>query len=897
MSLRDRISAPGLLNPYAVPQGERRPSKALLVPKIRNAVAQWRDAEYPGATDTTKRLLQYWFENDHKVGRGKRAAEFSYYFCQREAVETLIYLYEVRRLRSMFDLARNFLPEQGRLLDMDDDDLARYVFKMATGSGKTKVMSMAVVWSYLNAVLEPGSEMPRVFLLIAPNVIVYERLKTDFEDGRIFREDPLIPPEFQAHWQFSVVLRDNPSAPSTRGALYLTNVQRLYDAPADRASRNESPAMTGVLGPRVRPDAALAGERLRDLVARHDRILVMNDEGHHLHDDDLEWAKVIAGLNAKIAERGGGVAAQLDFTATPKHQDGRLFREIVVDYPIAQAVEDCIVKKPILGELKGVVEYQDDNASVRYHDQLTMGITKWRQVNAEMEKSGKKPVLFIMAENTKSTDQIANWLEGQAGFTGRVLTIHTNQKGDVTEGTANQRELDELRKAAREVDSDENPYRAIVSVLMLREGWDVKNVVVIVPLRRYTAKAQILPEQTLGRGLRRMNLPGPGHDEQVIVIEHEAFKPFWWDYIQEEGLDAEWKPVDEIRPNFHAVYPDPSKSAFDVEIPILTPSLALSTGLEGMTLDEIDPLTVEPPQPGLLREDKFEYQGREMLTLDVVDYQEIERDFPASPGGYVNAACRLIERECRLTGQFHILAGLVKDYIERVLFGAYYSMDEEYVLTRLNRSDAKTAVFLAFRRAIWKRSVGQREVHPTGETLRLSETSGFEWSETRDRVVYPGAKTVFNLVACDNRYEAEFAQFLDRAPDVAAYGKNAPLVRFTLEYQNSQGALRLYYPDFIVRLVNGDHWLIETKGMEDIEVALKDARARQWARDATALSAAPAASSAAAPAAAAPDAPGSSSLAGAAAQWDYLKVPYETFRRSTASTFWELAGEMRAAGR
>ncbi len=868
MSLRS-ASAPGLLNAYAIPQGERRPSKAMLVPKIRNAVAQWRGEGYPGASDTTKRLLQYWFEDDHKVGRGKSAGEFRYYFCQREAIETLIHLYEVRRLRSMFDLARNFPPEQGRfLLDPNDDDLARYVFKMATGSGKTKVMSMAVVWSYLNAVLEPGSELPRAFLLIAPNVIVYERLKTDFEDGRVFREDPLIPPEFQSQWQFSVVLRDNPSAPSTLGALYLTNVQRLYDAPADRASRNEPPAMTGVLGPRVRPDAAGSGEALRDLVARHDRILVMNDEGHHLHNDDLEWAKVIARLNDTLAERGGGVAAQLDFTATPKHQNGALFREIVVDYPIAQAVADGIVKRPILGELSGVVDYQSNDASNRYRDRLVAGVAKWREINAEMEKSGKKPVLFVMTENTKSADQIANWLEGQEGFAERVLTIHTNQKGEVAEGTSNQRELDRLREAARKVDSDDNPYRAIVSVLMLREGWDVKNVVVIVPLRPYTSKAQILPEQTLGRGLRRMNLPGSGHDEEIIVIEHEAFKQFWSEYIEEEGLDVEWRPVNDVRPNFHAVYVDPSKSECDVEVPLLTPSLAVSVGLEGMTLDEIEPITVAPPHPHLIREDTILYQGREMLTLDVVDTQEIERDFPADPAGYVNAACQLIEKECRLVGQFHILAGLVKEYIENALFGGYYSMEEEYVLTRLNRADAKTAIFLAFRRAVWARSVAQREVRPTGDALRLSDTPGFEWSETRDRVVFRGAKTVFNLVACDNPYEAEFAQFLDRAGDVAAYGKNAPLVRFTLEYQDSQGALRLYYPDFIVRLVNGDHWLIETKGLEDIEVALKDARARQWSRDASALT---------------------------GVQWDYLKVPYETFRRSTAPSFWELAAELRTA--
>ena len=870
MSLRSR-SAPGLLNPYAVPQGERRPSKALLVPKIRNAVEQWRSERYSGATDTTKRLLQYWFENDHKVGRGKSAAEFRYYFCQREAIETLIHLYEVRKLRSMFDLARNFPPEQGQFwLDPNDDDRARYVFKMATGSGKTKVMSMAIVWSHLNAVLEPGADTPRTFLLIAPNVIVYERLRADFEDGRIFREDPLIPPEFQANWQFSVALRDNPSAPATLGALYLTNVQRLYDAPADRASRNESPAMTGVLGPRVRPDAARSGEALRDLIANRGdkRVLVMNDEGHHLHDDDLEWAKIIARLNETLAERGGGVAAQLDFTATPKHQDGRLFREIVMDYPIAQAVEDGIVKRPILGELAGVVDLQSDDAANRYRDRLTAGITKWREINAEMEKSGKKPVLFVMTESTKAANQVANWLEGQEGFAGRVLTIHTNQKGEVAEGSSNQRELDRLREAAREVDSDDNPYRAIVSVLMLREGWDVKNVVVIVPLRPYTSKAQILPEQTLGRGLRRMNIPGSGHDEEIIVIEHEAFKPFWQEHLAEEGLDVEWRPINEIRPNFHAVYVDPSKSEYDVEIPMLTPALAASVGLEGMTLDEIEPVTVEPPNPHLIREDTMLYRGREMLTLDVVDVQEIERDFPADPAGYVGAACQLIERECRLVGQFHILAGLVKEYIENALFGGVYSMDEEYVLRRLNRSDAKTAIFLAFRSAIWKRSVEQREVRPTGETLRLSGAPGFEWSDARDRMVYPGAKTVFNLVACDNRYEAEFAQFLDRAGDVAGYGKNAPQVRFTLEYQNSQGALRLYYPDFIVRLVNGDHWIVETKGLEDVEVALKDARARQWSRDASALT---------------------------GVRWDYLKVHDRDFRRSTAQSFWELAAEIQTA--
>ena len=857
-----------LLTPYAVPSS-RRPSRAMLVPKIRTAVDQWRGEGYPGATETSRRLLCFWFEQDHKVGRGKSASKFGFYFCQREAIETLIYLYEVRRLYSMYDLARNFPPENGQfwLNPNEDDSFARYVFKMATGSGKTMVMGMAVVWAYCNAVLEPGSGMPRTFLLIAPNVIVYERLKSDFEDGRVFRQYPLVPPDWESHWQMSVVLRDNPSTPSTLGALYLTNVQRLYDAPSDRAARNEPSAITGVIGAPVRKDAPLTGASLRELVERHERLLVLNDEGHHLHNDELEWAKVINGLHQTLAPRGGGVLAQLDFSATPKHQNGALFREIVVDYPIAQAVEDGIVKRPILGELSGVLDHQSEDASVRYRDRLTAGISKWREQWEEFQKTGKKPVLFIMAENTKAADQIADWLEGQQEFAGHVLTIHTNRSGDIVEGASNQKDIERLRDAARRVDSDDNPYRAIVSVLMLREGWDVKNVVVIVPLRPYTAKAAILPEQTLGRGLRRMNLPGSGHDEQVIVIEHEAFKPFWRKELEEEGLDVEWVPVGSIHPEFHSVYVDRSKLEHDIEVPLLTPSLAVSVVLDDMTLDEIEPVVVSAPHPKLLREDTIIYTGIEMLSLEVVEEQEIERDYPADPGGYVAATCRLIERECRLTGQFHILAGLVKEYIETRLFGGPYSMEEEYVLIRLNKPDAKKAIFQAFVRAIRKRSIEMRQVRSTGETLRMSDTNGFEWSEAGNRMVYPGIKTVFNFAPCDNAYEASFAQFLDGAGDVAAYVKNTLHTHFALEYQSSQGALRTYVPDFIVRLVDGSHWLVETKGLEDVEVALKDARARRWCKDVTELT---------------------------NVRWEYLKAPYHAFNQRESATFSDFVAEVRA---
>ena len=853
-----------LLPPYVVPR-QRRPSRAALVSGIRSAVDQWRAQGYPGATDTTRRLLQYWFQQDHKIRRKDKPQEFGYYFCQREAIETLIYLYEVRQLRSLYELARNFPPDSPFLIRPEEDRFARYVFKMATGSGKTKVMSLAVVWSYLNAIFEPNSTLPRTFLVIAPNVIVYERLKVDFADGRIFVEDPLIPPEWQSHWQMSVVLRDSPSPPSTLGALYLTNVQRLYDAPLDRAARNETPAMTGVLGTPVKKDAPITGEALRDLVLRHGELMVINDEGHHLHNEDLEWHKVIVGLHDKLRGRGlPGIACQLDFTATPKHQNGALFREIVVDYPIAQAVDDGIVKRPIMGELSGIIEQESKRASVRYRDRLTAGMKKWREFSERLQPTGKKPVLFIMTEDTKSADDIYNWLEEQRDFTGHVLNIHTNRTGEVIEAKSNQSLIDQLRQAARQVDSDANPYRAIVSVLMLREGWDVRNVVVIVPLRPYTAKAQILPEQTLGRGLRRMSLPASGNDEEVVVIEHEAFKPFWRNELEEEGLDVEWVPVDNAGPKFKPIYVDKSKLEYDIEVPILSPALTTSTtGLETFGLNDIEPRQVSPPQPFLMKEDKFGYKGVEMLTLRVVEQQEIERDFPADPVGYVSVMCNLIEKECHLTGQFHNLAGLVKSYIETVLFGTPVNMEEDYVLVRLNKPDAKAAIFEAFVEAIRERTIQPQQVRPTGEVMHFSSTPGYEWS----RPVHPGQKTVFNLVACDNEFEADFASFLDRASDVAAYAKNNLHTYFSLDYQNSEGAIRYYYPDFIVRTVTGENCLVETKGVEDIEVERKDARATQWCQDASATT---------------------------GSAWQYVKVPYELFQASTASTFSELLAEITA---
>ncbi len=176
---------------------------AMCVPLIRQEIAQWRAAGYKGITETTRQLLQWWFKSDHRITPG---TVFKYYPAQQDAIEALIYLYEVKKIRRRAELLTTYAKGQ-RFLLPQDDDFARYALKMATGSGKTKVMSLAVAWHYFNATAAGEDDYATTFLLIAPNIIVQERLATDFTGGKIFELDPVIPPELRAFWDFDTYMR------------------------------------------------------------------------------------------------------------------------------------------------------------------------------------------------------------------------------------------------------------------------------------------------------------------------------------------------------------------------------------------------------------------------------------------------------------------------------------------------------------------------------------------------------------------------------------------------------------------------------------------------------------------------------------------------------------------
>jgi type III restriction enzyme len=359
------------------------------VPALREAVKAWKTGGYKGITETTRILLNYWFETDHKLATG---LPFKYHPSQREAIETLIFVWEFEKVRTRKALLERYAQNLRDVRLPPYDDFARYCVKMATGSGKTKVMALAVAWQFLNAAREAddiSKDYARTFLLVAPNVIVFERLKGDFAGGRIFRTDPVIPKKLEIFWDFDCVMRGEGEKAHAKGTLFLTNIQQFYERP-NRAQEDEPEIMTEILGskpPTQKLELADFGDRI---ALRAGRLLVVNDEAHHTHDEDNEWNKVIRGLHAKTP-----LTAQLDFSATPRFQKGAIFPWTISDYPLKQAIIDGIVKRPMKGIAK-VTEAKSDYASVRYRAYLTAAVERWREYRDQLKPLRRKPVLFVI---------------------------------------------------------------------------------------------------------------------------------------------------------------------------------------------------------------------------------------------------------------------------------------------------------------------------------------------------------------------------------------------------------------------------------------------------------------------------------------------------------------------
>ncbi|MBC8255654.1 MAG: DEAD/DEAH box helicase family protein, partial [Ardenticatenia bacterium] len=499
-----------------------------LVSQLRKKVKTFRDSGYVGAADTSKSLLNWWFNTAHLLlGVDGAMVEFQYYFAQREALETIIYLYDVVGVQDKFDLMR-FDSSGAVSAGMFDETWRRFVVKMATGTGKTKVLSLILAWSFYHKLYEPESDLARNFLVIAPNIIVLDRIYKDFQGLRIFFEDPVIPDNgvdgrnWRDDFQLTLHVQDEVRITRPVGNIFLTNIHRVYAGNDIPASPDDEDTMEYFLG--KRPTGATTDSKvdLGMIVRDIDELMVLNDEAHHIHDPRMAWFKSIEDIHNRLKQKGAALSLQVDTTATPKHNNGAIFVQTVADYPLVEAISQNVVKHPVLPDAPSrakLAERQSAKFTEKYADYIHLGVIEWRKAYAEHEKMGKKAILFVMTDDTRNCDDVAEYLEGNyADLKDAVLVIHTKNNGEISESTTGKSKeaLVKLRQQANAIDEMESPYKAIISVMVLKEGWDVRNVTTIVGLRAYSAKSNILPEQTLGRGLRKM-YPG-GVEEYVSVV-------------------------------------------------------------------------------------------------------------------------------------------------------------------------------------------------------------------------------------------------------------------------------------------------------------------------------------------------------------------------------------------
>jgi len=850
-----------------------------LVAEIRKKLKPWRGEGYKGASGTSRSLLNWWFNHRHLLPQAEGSmAEFQYYFAQREALESIVYLYEVAGVKDKFDMIRydsSGLVSAG----MFDESWRRFVVKMATGSGKTKVLSLVLAWSYFHRLYEPESDLARNFLVITPNIIVLDRIFRDFDGLRIFFEDPVLPDNgvggrnWRDDFQLTLHLQDDVRVVRPTGNIFLTNIHRVYSGDDIPPSPDDENTMDYFLGTRPTGGTTESKVDLGMIVRDVDELAILNDEAHHIHDPRMAWFKSIEDIHNRLLQKGRFLSLQVDVTATPKHNNGAIFVQTVADYPLVEAIAQNVVKHPVLPDAPSRAKLKEQKSAKfteKYADYLHLGYVEWHKAYEEHEKLGRKAVLFVMTDDTKNCDEVAEYLEGRyQELKDAVLVIHTKKNGEISEATTGKSKevLDLLRKQANEIDKPTSPYKAIVSVMVLKEGWDVRNVTTIVGLRPYSAKANILPEQTLGRGLRKM-YPGDT-EEYVSVVGTDAFMDFV-ESIQAEGVELERKPMGEgtgpkapvvVEVDNENVNKDIDK--LDIAIPVLTPRVyreyknLADLDLDGFGHQKIAVLQFsEEEQREIVFKDITEGKITHTTILDNltdVDYRSI-----------VGYFAQTIMRELRLVSGYDVLYGKVKEFIQEHLFDKPVSLDDVNTIRNLSELAATKTVIETFRKAINALTIQETGDAEIKDIIKLRQTRPFVMKE---QSYFVPKKSVFNKIIGDGHFELEFASFLDGCEDVLAFAKNYFAVHFKLDYVNADGDISNYYPDFFVKTSEKQVYIVETKGREDLDVPLKMQRLKQWCEDINRVQ--------------------------SDVQYDFVYVDQEGFEKFHPKTFTDLAKEFR----
>ena len=551
--------------------------------------------------------------------------------------------------------------------------------------------------------------------------------------------------------------------------------------------------------------------------------------------------KIFSGVNRLLAIRRAlpqGLALWLDFSATPRDQNGMYFPWTVCDYPLAQAVEDRIVKAPLIvtkeddpkqpkGDPEGVTK---NNIGEKYGYWLRAAVQRWKEHHKVYKHVGTRPVLFIMAEKTVYADAIGKYLLKTKEFglkEAEILVIHTDAAGEITK-----KDLDMARTAARDIDRAESKVKAIVSVMMLREGWDVRNVTVVLGLRPFTARAEILPEQVIGRGLRLMAQVSPDRTQTLEVLGTRNLLNVLRTQLEADGVGVSSTKTDPPLPVI--ISPIQERLPHDIAIPITKPSLKHDirklSKLKVETLDAIyEQGDLEEPFRVKLKLE-FATTETEVHQADIT-----AGELPPAHELLASITNQVIDR-AKLTNRFAELYPTVRDYVATRCFGKSVNFEDKILRSHLSRPELQEGIAKHLTRQISELTIERRAIEFDKADFRLSETKPFSWR--RNLPPLEAKKTVFNYVATYNDFERRFAEFLaSKATDVlrfAALGtteQGESGTQFRIDYLKPSGAIGFYHPDWVVvqKTTDGEvNWIVETKGRVWEGTEIKDAAMKNW---------------------------------------------------------------------
>lgn len=893
------------------------------------ATKAWEDGTMlQQVTPITADLLNYWL-GDARCDQRK----VNFHEGQRQAILNIIYLHEVLKSKTVLDHYEQIAPDIVPQLDLAQLAQAKYMtpkyaVKMATGTGKTWVMHALMIWQMLNALHEPepSGRFTTNFLIVAPGLIVYERLKDafcgrqkrgeevrDFQSNDYCMNQELFLPEMYREEVFSFIQNNTVTKEegigrkvTGNGLIALTNWHLFENETEDGSDNDETtaPAIIRDLLP-LRPGKA-AGNDLNTIDGRVlggteleylsglSNIMVINDEAHHIHElkrngevEDVEWQK---GLNA-IAQHKGDRFMQVDFSATPfdtrgtgKNLTKYYFPHIVVDFDLPTAMRLGLVKTLLLDHRQELTDLDTlDYHAVRDERKkvtglsdgqrvmLRAGLTKLRSLEKDFIETDetKNPKMLVMCEDTNVSPFVVDFLLGEGLNDEDILRIDSDAKGNVKE-----KEWEEVETRLFDLDHHKTP-KVIVSVLMLREGFDVNNICVIVPLR--ASNAPILLEQTIGRGLRLMwrepeyastkledrkrvlvlHKEPKTYIDMLSIIEHPAFIQFYNDLIDGglAGVDsgdvgAGGATGDIIRVGLKNGY-----EAYDMTWPVILHDAEEELQEVTININELAPFTAFSLEK--LRQ-FLATDGETFVSQDVISKTQFGRYrvdanlFTAeSYNEYLQKLLRTVTMRMdneRRKGGFPMIQidgariiATIDTYIRTRLFGKPFNpfqgndwkilLAKNGIVTQHIVKELAHAVYKMQMATTTTQAVVQQTAFSTVQVLRMRES----YSQ-------PLQKTIYERVPFPSHgggFEKAFEQFLDTDSSVDAFLKidETQHAFAIIYYIRDDGMLATYHPDFIVKTKN-HIYIIETKGndkINDKNVRSKQRATLQWLRRVNAL--------------------------------------------------------------